>query len=112
MKLDKVLYLSMDDEALKDRITGRRVCPSCNAIYHISNKPSKVEGVCDECGGKLVQRSDDTVEALNKRLDAFYKQTKPVVDYYDKVNLVSYINSDQKTEDVYKDIKKALEEVK
>ncbi len=112
MKLDRVLYLSMDDEALKDRITGRRVCPNCNAIYHITNKPSKVEGVCDECGNKLVQRSDDTVEALNKRLDAFYKQTKPVVDYYDKVGLVSYINSDQSTEDVYKDIKKALEDVK
>ncbi len=112
MKLDKVIYLSMDDEVLKERVTGRRVCGDCKSIYHISSKPSKVEGVCDVCGGKLVQRSDDTVEALSKRLDAYYAQTKPVVEYYQKQNLVSYIEANQTREAVYEDIKKALEEIK
>ena len=111
MILDKVICLSLDDEILKNRITGRRVCPDCKEIYHISNKPSKVEGICDKCGGKLVQRSDDTLEALEKRLVAYYEQTKPVVDYYEAKNLVSYINADQETEKVYEDIKKVLEAI-
>ena len=111
MILDKVISLSLDDEILKNRITGRRVCPDCKEIYHISNKPSKVEGICDKCGGKLVQRSDDTLEALEKRLVAYYEQTKPVVDYYEAKNLVSYINADQETEKVYEDIKKVLEAI-
>ena len=111
MKLDRVIYLEMEDEPLKNRITGRRVCTNCKSIYHITNKPSKVEGVCDVCGGSLIQRSDDTLEALNKRLGAYYAQTKPVVDYYEKKNLVSHINSDQSTEKVYEDIKRALEEI-
>lgn len=111
MILDKVICLSLDDEVLKNRITGRRVCPDCKEIYHITNKPSKVEGTCDKCGGKLVQRSDDTLEALEKRLVAYYEQTRPVVDYYEEKNLVSYINADQETEKVYEDIKKVLEAI-
>lgn len=111
MILDKVICLSLDDEVLKNRITGRRVCPDCKEIYHITNKPSKVEGTCDKCGGKLVQRSDDTLEALEKRLAAYYEQTRPVVDYYEEKNLVSYINADQETEKVYEDIKKVLEAI-
>lgn len=111
MILDKVICLSLDDEVLKNRITGRRVCPDCKEIYHITNKPSKIEGTCDKCGGKLVQRSDDTLEALEKRLVAYYEQTKPVVDYYEAKNLVSYINADQETEKVYEDIKKVLEAI-
>lgn len=111
MILDKVICLSLDDEALKNRITGRRVCPDCKEIYHITNKPSKVEGTCDKCGGKLVQRSDDTLEALEKRLVAYYEQTRPVVDYYEEKNLVSYINADQEAEKVYEDIKKVLEAI-
>ena len=111
MILDKVICLSLDDEILKNRITGRRVCPDCKEIYHITNKPSKVEGTCDKCGGKLVQRSDDTLEALEKRLVAYYEQTRPVVDYYEAKNLVSYINADQTTEKVYEDIKKVLEAI-
>ena len=111
MILDKVICLSLDDEVLKNRITGRRVCPDCKEIYHITNKPSKVEGTCDKCGGKLVQRSDDTLEALEKRLVAYYEQTRPVVDYYEAKNLVSYINADQETEKVYEDIKKVLEAI-
>ena len=111
MILDKVICLSLDDEVLKNRITGRRVCPDCKEIYHITNKPSKVEGTCDKCGGKLVQRSDDTLEALEKRLVAYYEQTRPVVDYYEAKNLVSYINADQEAEKVYEDIKKVLEAI-
>ena len=111
MILDKVICLSLDDEILKNRITGRRVCPDCKEIYHITNKPSKVEGTCDKCGGQLVQRSDDTLEALEKRLVAYYEQTRPVVDYYEAKNLVSYINADQETEKVYEDIKKVLEAI-
>lgn len=108
-KLDRVICLKLDDEILKNRITGRRVCPNCKEIYHITNKPSKVDGICDKCGSHLVQRSDDTLDALNKRLVAYYEQTKPVVDYYNEKNLVSYVDANQTTEKVYEDIKKILE---
>ena len=108
MKIDKVINLNVDDEVLKERIVGRRTCSKCKEIYHIKNKPSKVEGICDVCGGELIQRKDDTLEALSNRLDSYYASTKPVIEYYEKMGLVSNINSDQLPEKVFEDIKSVL----
>lgn len=103
-----VLALEVDSEELKERITGRRVCPKCGAVYHIHNFPPKKEGICDKCGSELIQRSDDTVEKLTARMEEYEKNTKPVIDFYDKENVVTHINAGQKPELVFADIEAAL----
>ncbi|MDY3930977.1 MAG: adenylate kinase [Erysipelotrichaceae bacterium] len=103
-----VLGLEVDFEVLKNRITGRRICPKCGATYHIHNFPPKVEGVCDNCGEKLVQRSDDTVEKLTKRMEEYEKSTKPVIDFYDQKGLVTHLDASGKPEAVFGAIKEAL----
>ena len=103
-----VLGLEVDFEVLKDRITGRRICPKCGATYHIHNFPPKVEGVCENCGEKLVQRSDDTVEKLTKRMEEYEKSTKPVIDFYDQKGLVTHLDASGKPEAVFGAIKEAL----
>ena len=108
MKIDSVIDLDLDDEVLKNRITGRRVCKNCKSIYHITNKPSKVDGVCDVCCGTLEQRKDDTLEALSTRLDAYYASTEPVIEFYKEKGLVKTINADQNPEKVFADIKIGL----
>ena len=108
MKIDHIIDLKVDDEILKDRITGRRTCKDCKEIYHIKNKPSKVEGVCDVCGGELIQRKDDTLEALSTRLEAYYASTKPVIEYYEKTGLVKTIDASKKAEEVFEYIKSVL----
>lgn len=108
--LDFVINLELDYIVLVDRITGRRLCPDCGAIYHITANKPKVEGICDNCGGKLYQRSDDTEEKLKVRYDEYLNQTEPVIDYYREQGLVHDINADQSIEDVWKAIEEFLEE--
>ena len=80
--IDVVMNLQVDDGVVVERITGRRSCPQCGAVYHVVNMPPKQEGVCDHDGAALVQRPDDTAEVVKNRLATYYEQTKPVVDYY------------------------------
>jgi adenylate kinase len=80
--IDIVINLQVDDRVVLDRITGRRSCPKCGAVYHVRNMPPKREGVCDLDGTKLVQRPDDTEEVVKNRLATYYQQTEPVVEYY------------------------------
>ena len=99
-------------DTLVERMTGRRICPKCGAICHIHNKPSKVEGICDVCGSELTQRKDDTVEQLTVRMDGYEKSTKPVIDFYDKRGIVSYIDASQETAAVFEKVKEALSKLK
>lgn len=110
--VESVLALEVNFDILADRITGRRVCPKCGAIYHIKNKPSKVEGICDECGEKLVQRKDDTIEQLKVRMDEYEKSTKPVIDYYEERGVVTHIDASQDRELVFKQVQETLEKIK
>jgi len=80
--IDVILNLQVDDNVVVERITGRRSCPQCGAVYHVKNMPPKQDGVCDHDGTALVQRPDDTAEVVKNRLATYYEQTKPVVDYY------------------------------
>lgn len=107
-----VIALEVRFDTLVERITGRRICPKCGAIYHIHNKPSKVEGICDVCGSELTQRKDDTVEQLTVRMDGYEKSTKPVIDFYDKRGIVSYIDASQETAAVFEKVKEALSKLK
>jgi len=81
-EIDAVINLEVDDRVVLERITGRRSCPKCGAVYHVKNMPPKVDELCDKDGTKLIQRPDDTEEVVRNRLETYYRQTKPVVDYY------------------------------
>lgn len=107
-----VIALEVGFDTLVERITGRRICPKCGAIYHIHNKPSKIEGICDVCGSELTQRKDDTVEQLTVRMDGYEKSTKPVIDFYEKRGIVSYIDASQETAAVFEKVKEALSKLK
>lgn len=82
VNIDLVLSIDVDDEVIKARISGRRVCEKCGASYHIEYHPTKVEGVCDKCGGKAAQRKDDAPETVVERLATYHKQTAPLADFY------------------------------
>lgn len=81
-KIDVVLNLKIDDAMVARRMTGRRSCPQCGAVYHIENLKPKVEGICDNDGTELIQRPDDGLEVVTNRLKAYHAQTEPTVDYY------------------------------
>ena len=110
--LDAVLYLDVDFDRLIKRVTGRRICKDCKSVYHTEFSPSKVEGVCDKCGGELYQRADDTEESLKQRLTAYSDETMPVINFFDKLGYVRRINANQSIEKVTEDMFKSLEEVK
>ncbi|MCM1577344.1 MAG: adenylate kinase [Ruminococcus sp.] len=80
--IDKVIEISVPDEDIKNRLGGRRVCESCGASYHVEFNPTKAEGVCDKCGGNVVQRADDAPETVLNRLATYHEATAPLVDFY------------------------------
>ncbi|TKJ32744.1 MAG: adenylate kinase [Planctomycetes bacterium B3_Pla] len=82
LKINAVLNLEIDDRLVAARMTGRRSCPQCGAIYHVDNLKPKTEGVCDNDGTELVQRADDNPEVVANRLETYHRQTEPLVDYY------------------------------
>ena len=82
VEIDKVVNLIVEDEAITRRMSGRRVCAKCGASYHIVNKPSAKEGVCDRCGGELAIRKDDEPATVLDRLKAYHEQTEPLVEFY------------------------------
>nr|WP_242549033.1 adenylate kinase [Alicyclobacillus mali (ex Roth et al. 2021)] len=105
--LDCVLYIHVDPSVLKERLTGRRICRSCGATYHVKFQPPKVEGVCDVCGGELYQRADDSEEAVATRLEQF-KQTEPLIAYYEERGLLKRIDGEQPIDKVHEDVVAAL----
>lgn len=90
--LDAVLNISVSDDYLIERITGRRTCPNCGASYHITAFKPKVEGICDLCGASLVQREDDKEETLKTRLFNYYQKTEPVLNYYLNQGIVKTVD--------------------
>ncbi|MBE0513268.1 adenylate kinase, partial [Candidatus Bathyarchaeota archaeon] len=81
---------------------GRRTCRECGAVYHVENIPSKVEGICDRCGGGLYQRSDETPQAIKNRLRVYREKTKPVVDYFREKGLLADVDANYRIEEVDK----------
>lgn len=112
MHIDVVLDLNVDEEVLKERITGRRVCKNCGAIYHIKNNPPQKENTCDLCDGELYTRKDDTLESLVTRLAEYHQNTKPLIDHYQKQGLVKEIDASLKVEEVFEAVSETLEKVK
>ena len=109
-KIDKVLDIAVEKEELITRLTGRRVCKACGASYHVVNIPPKAEGICDRCGGELMQRADDNLETVENRIDVYEAQTKPLVDYYENAGNIAHIDGATELDNVFADIVKALGE--
>jgi adenylate kinase len=109
--VEAVIALEVGFDALTDRITGRRICPKCGAIYHVRNKPSKTEGICDECGSELQQRKDDTVEQLKVRMDEYEAKTAPIIEYFEPKGVVSHIDASKNQDATFAQVKEALGKV-
>ena len=109
IRIDKVLELQVEDNVIVERMSGRRVCEKCGASYHIVNKKSKVEGVCDLCGGKTVIRKDDQPATVLDRLKAYHEQTEPLVDFYRQRGKLAVIPFNDSIEATTAEIMKALE---
>jgi len=111
-KIDAVINLEVDEEVLIKRITGRRLCPKCGEIYNIYFNIPKNEGVCDKCNEELITRKDDNEESLKVRLTEFHQNTKPVIEYYDKMGIVNTIDGTNGVSAVFKDVVNILEGIK
>jgi adenylate kinase len=109
-KLDKVLDIAVEKEELMTRLIGRRVCKACGATYHVTNMPPAKEGVCDKCGGELMQRADDTAETVENRIEVYNSQTMPLVEYYEKAGNIAHIDGAIGLENVFNQIVSALGE--
>lgn len=90
---DAVISIEISDETIMERMSGRRVCESCGASYHVVAVPPKQEGVCDKCGGKLVQRKDDAPETVKARLEVYHKETEPLKDFYAQRGLLKPVEN-------------------
>lgn len=102
-EIGNVIYLEISEKTLEKRITGRRLCEDCHAIYNINDENSspKVESVCDKCGGKLYQRNDDNLEAFQTRYKMYLEKTAPIIEHYKKQNVLHVINGEDTVENIF-----------
>lgn len=107
--IDKVVDIEVPDEAITERMSGRRVCPDCGSSFHIVTKQPKVEGICDRCGAELVQRKDDKPETVADRLKVYHDQTEPLKGYYEAAGKLSEVDGIGTVEEIFDRVKAALE---
>ena len=110
LKMDIVINLKVEKEALIKRLTGRRVCKDCGASYHIVNIPPKKEGVCDICGGELIQRKDDNIETVENRINVYEEQTAPLIGYYKEAGSLVDFDGEASLDEVFDAIVQAIGE--
>lgn len=103
-KLDTALLIEVPSNFIVERMTGRRVCPSCGASYHVKFNPPVVEGKCDVCGSDLIQRKDDTIEIVQDRLNVYEAQTQPLIDFYRNKNQLSAVDGTKAINEVFEGI--------
>lgn len=111
IRIDRVLNFMAYERVIIDRLSGRRICRKCGAVYHVKNMPPKVEGVCDNCGGELYQREDDKPEAVMVRSKEYLEKTKPLIDFYMKKGLLANIDANPPIKEVYKVISQCDKEL-
>lgn len=102
IKIDKVIEISVADDTIKQRVSGRRVCEGCGASYHVQYKPSKVEGKCDKCGADTIIRKDDQPETVLERLAVYHEKTAPLKDYYEKQGKLVTVEGQEEVADTSK----------
>ncbi|MBS4221009.1 adenylate kinase [Bacillus sp. FJAT-49711] len=103
-KIDYVINIQVDQGILMERLTGRRICKSCGATYHLVFNPPAEQGVCDRCGGELYQRPDDNEDTVQNRLEVNMKQTQPLLDFYQEKGYLKNINGQQHIDQVFESI--------
>ena len=108
VKVDLVFNFVAPKSVIIERLSGRRICRKCGAIYHIKFNPPKRPGICDKCGGPLYQREDDKPEVIEERLRVYEKQTAPIVDYYRKKGILVEVDASRNMEEVIKDCEQIL----
>lgn len=108
--IDIVISIEVDDAELIERLTGRRTCKQCGAMYHITKNPPKVEGICDKCGGELYQRDDDKEETIKERLRVYKNSTAPLIDYYKDKGLLVSIDGSKEISEITESIIKVMEQ--
>jgi adenylate kinase len=106
--VDRVIELLVPEKVLIQRMSGRRVCANCGANYNLAFQATNVEGICDRCGGELIQREDDLPESIHKRLQLYNDLTKPLLDFYGSRNLVTTVDGNQDVESVQQEIVDAI----
>lgn len=107
-KVDRVVEFKIEDSELVGRLSGRRTCSNCGTMYHVKTQPTKIDAVCDVCGGKVVQRSDDQAEVIEKRLEVYHDQTSPLVQFYARQGKLKTIDASQSMDTVYQALTKAI----
>ena len=105
---DSVVSIEIEDAVIEQRMTGRRVCGSCGASYHVTANPPKVEGVCDHCGKELSIRKDDAPETVRNRLKVFHQETEPLKGFYEKLGKLKLVEGNQPIADITNAILKAI----
>ena len=110
ISIDKVVDIEVPDENIMERMTGRRVCGKCGASYHLMFKKPLKDGICDSCGGELVQRKDDAPETVSDRLHVYHEQTEPLKDFYEKAGKLSVVEGLGAVSEITERVLKALEE--
>lgn len=108
-RLDSVINFTLDDGIVIQRLSGRRICRSCGAIYHIINLPASREGICDRCQGELYTRDDDQIESIKNRLEVYKKQTEPLIKYYRKKGKLKNIDASTDPEKMMAEIKAIID---
>jgi adenylate kinase len=107
-RIDRVVAFQVDEEALVRRLSGRRTCEACQAMHHLTLSPPRVEGVCDRCGGRLVQRPDDREDVIRQRLAVYEESTRPLLEFYADRELLSRVPAGGSVEEVHAAVKAAV----
>ena len=107
-EIGQVVYFDVDDEILIERITGRRVCEDCGATFHIMNNKPQKEGLCDKCGGKLIQRNDDDEQTVKNGISVYNDFTSPLIEYYEKAGKLVKIDGAKTPEEVFNEFNDKL----
>ena len=110
--IDMVIFFETSEKVAIKRLTGRRVCRKCGAIYHMTNMPPKKDGICDKCQGELVQRPDDKEETVANRLKVYEVQTKPLIDYYSRKAILKKVSGDLGVDELFKVLSKMFVQAK
>ncbi len=108
LELNSVILIDVDEKEIVERLTGRRVCPKCGAVYHIKNNPPKNDNICDKCGSKLIQRDDDKKDVVENRLRVYQESTLPLVEYYNNSKKLVKVDGIGNIYDIFKNIRSVL----
>ena len=110
MNLSAVILFDVPDDTVVERLSGRRICPRCGAVYHIRYNPPREDEICDRCGAKLIQREDDREEVIRKRLSVYREQTAPLVEYYSERDILVKLDASRPIEEIHRRLLEILNE--